>query len=218
MKKVQSPLALALLFGALLLFAFIGTMLVSGPIGFLFRNAPGLQTVRNVTQIAALLAAACLFVAASIVAIPAALQPARWSRKLLDVLPVYSLGFTLVGVILSILSIGTVGTVFNLGMVRFSFATAWLTVGAVLSAVAVTIAAARMHLGERILRVAMTTLSIASVPSLITWLGMAISLFIVLTSEPSLRPTGGPGGPQETPPPPGPGGPGGSAALLARTV
>ncbi len=75
MKRIRLPLTVGLLSAALLLFAFFGTTIVSGSISFLYRNAAGFDPVRNVTQIAALLAAAGLFVTAAIVAIPVALQP-----------------------------------------------------------------------------------------------------------------------------------------------
>ena len=63
----------------------------------------------------------------AIIAIAIALQPASRLRKLYYVLPVYLLGFTLIGAILGLLGIGTVGP----------FITVWLAGGGVLSMIAV---------------------------------------------------------------------------------
>src|SRR5229473_2054338 len=69
MNRLQSRLAIALLFGGLFILTFLAATLVSGPIDFLYRSAPGLTTVRTVAQWAAILAAIVLFLAACAVAI-----------------------------------------------------------------------------------------------------------------------------------------------------
>jgi len=89
MQKVQSRLTIALLFTALAVLAFFATMVIGAPIEFLYRNATGLSTARNATQIIVLLAVIALFVSGLIIAIPTALQPGNWLRKVLYILPIY---------------------------------------------------------------------------------------------------------------------------------
>lgn len=195
MTRIQSRLALALIFTALTLLTFLGTTLASGPIGFLYGRTPGFNVASNVTQMAVLLAAACLFVAALIVAIPIALQSGSWSRKLLYVIPAYLLGVTLVGAIFSLLGVGTVGTIFGEMGMGITFNIAWLGVGAVLSTVAVVIAVARVKLSGSTLRSAMVMMGIAGVPGLIACLGIVASVAIVSTNQPTFPNFGGANGP-----------------------
>lgn len=180
MARVRLPLIIALVATALLLLAFGATALVSFLLWFRYRNAPGLGAIRSATQIAAGLAALGLLATMAIIDLATALQPAgRW-RKLLYVLPSYLLGFTLVGVALYLLKIGTVGI----------FTTTWLGVGTLLSLIATLIAAARMQLGDQTARNAMRAIGFTGVPALLTWLGVVISIVIVLTSQPSAFPGG----------------------------
>jgi hypothetical protein len=181
--RIRRPLTLALVFMALLLLAFVGTTLISFPIWFRYRGAPALGTIRTLAQAAAGLAGAGFFITAVIVAAATALQPAgRW-RKLLYTLPIYLLGFTLAGAILFALGIGTVGP----------FTTTWLAAGALLSTIAVAIAAARARFDQRALRAALTAINITGVLSALACLGMIAAVAIVLTSQPSQTPAG-PGG------------------------
>src|SRR5438094_8835507 len=113
MTRSRSRLAIALLFGGLFLLTFLGATLVSGPIDFLYRNAAGLSTVRSVAQAVAILAAVGLFVTGLFVAGPTAFHPASRFQGLVNVLPLYLLGFTLLCVIASLLRIGTTGALFN---------------------------------------------------------------------------------------------------------
>jgi hypothetical protein len=181
--RTRMPLILGLVFMALLLLALVGTTAVSFPLWFRYRNATGLGAARTVAQIAAGLAAAGFFVAAAIVAIATALRPASRWRKLLYVLPAYLLVFTLAGVLLYLLGIGTVG----------AFTTIWIAAGGLLGMIAVVIATARMPLSAQTAKRAITTLGISGALSALAWLAMVTSLAIVLTSQPSAA-TGGQNG------------------------
>ena len=185
MKRLQSRLAIALLFGGLFILGFLGATLVSGPMDFLYRNAAGLATMRSVAQTAAILAATCLFITASIIAVSLAFQPAGRLGRVLDVLPLYLLGFTLLAIIASLLGIGTTGTLFNLGMAQITLTAAAIIVGVLLSTVAITISAARTPLSGRTLNVAMPMMGISAVPSVIAAAALAISVVIVATSQPN---------------------------------
>lgn len=177
---MRSRLNIALLFTALFLIAFMATIVVGR---FSLGNAAGLSSLlRNVAQIAALLAAVAFFVSAAIVAVRAALQPGDWKRKLLYILPAYFLVFTLIGVGLALLGIGTVGP----------FITTWLAVGGVLSLITLFIAVGRMNLGTQTLSRAMKVLGIAGGLSLIAWLGLVASLVITLMNPAPSRAAGPP--------------------------
>lgn len=181
MKKIQLVLTIALLFTALLVFAFFGTNVLSGPIEFLYSRAAGFTTFQSIAQIAAQLSALGLFIAAAIIALAAALKPARWARKMLYVLPGVFLGLALVGVIMMLAGIGT----------TVPFALIWLAATALLAAVAVLITAARVDLGAQFSRAAALVLGVTAVPSLVTAVAVVASVAIVATSQPS-RPTFGP--------------------------
>lgn len=191
MLSLQSRLMLGLLLAVLSLVAFLGTTVVSMPVGFLYRNAAGLSAARTTAQIAAGVAALGLLVTMFIVAVPTALQPASRARKLLYILPAYLLGLLLVGVLLFILGIGTTGP----------FAIAWTGLSALLSLIAVLIAAARMALGEGILKAALIALGITAAPSVVAWLGVVVTIAIVLTNQPSAGGFGSPTAPSGTPRP-----------------
>src|SRR3954453_23069106 len=123
MSRVRSRLTLAFLAAVLLLLAFLAATLLSFPIWLRYRDTGGLSTARTIAQIAAGLTAVGLLVVAGSVAIGTELLPGGWRRKLLVILPVYALGFTLVGIVLAAIGIGTVG----------SFIAIWLVVGEVLT-------------------------------------------------------------------------------------
>jgi len=183
MQRLQVRLAIALLFGGLFVLGFVGTSLISGPIGFLYRNAAGLSTARSIAQIAAILAAIGLFVTVSVVAVPLAFQPAGRLGKVLDVLPIYFLGFTLFGIVASLLGIGTTGALLNLGMAQITLTSAAIIVGIVLSTVAITIATARVPIAGRILNVAAPVMGVAAVASAVAAAALIISVVIVNTTK-----------------------------------
>jgi Haem-binding domain len=186
MQKVQPRLTWALLFTALLLLVFFTTTLFSSPLDFMYRSAAGLSTARSAALIIAVLAAVGIFITAFIIAIPTALQSARWYRKILYVLPVYLLLLTLAGIIFGLLGIGSLGNLLNIqGLGTVSFAVAAPMVGAVLAIIAVVIAAARTRLSEKLLKIAMTTASVSTVLSVVASAAMLISVVIVATSQPS---------------------------------
>lgn len=187
MQKTQTRMTIGLLFTALAVLAFFGTALLSGPIDFLYRDAAGLSTARNAAQLIALIAAAFLLLTGLTIAIPTALQPGNWLRKMLYVLPIYLLGFTLVGVVsTALLGVGEVGTFFNLnGVGPVTLATAWLALGAVLSLISVVIAGARAKLGASTARLATMTTAAASGLSLLAAIAMIVGVVIVATSQPA---------------------------------
>jgi len=212
MKQTRVPLTLTLLSLALLVLTFYGTSLVTFPIGFVFRRAAGLQTAQTIAQIAACATSACLFIAAVLIAIPTALQPAGWLRKAIHVLPAFLLGLTIAAVIANFLGIATLGSLTSASSpVKVSLATAWLGVSAALSTLAVAMAAARANLSSRILKAATMTAGIALVPGLILCLAMLGSIALITTNQSSPSSAGGPPAP-----PPGPGGPGGLTDLVAQ--
>ncbi len=182
MQRFRTRLTLAFLLTALFLLAFVVTR-VSG--GFVLARVANISLLRTVAQTAGILAAAGFFVAALIVAVPAALQPANWPRKLLYILPAYCIGFTLVGVILALLGIGTVG----------AFIAVWLAAGALLSIIAVPVAVSRMDLGVRPLRAALATLGVSGILSGIAWVAMVIAIVMVVRNPPTFG-SFGPRGPR----------------------
>ncbi len=194
MSKVQTRLTITLLFTALAMLAYFGTNLLSGPVAFLYRDASGFSAATGVAQAAALLAVAGLFLSGFFIAVPAALQPASWLRKVLYILPLYLLSFTLVGIIATRLGVGTVGILLNVtGVGPVTLATAWLAVGAVLAVLAVGIASARVHLRGRVVRAAGIVASAASALSMIAAVAMFASIVIISTNEPASFGFRGPG-------------------------
>lgn len=197
MQKAQTRLTIALLFTALAVLTFFGTVFISSTIDFLYRDASGLSSVRSVAQIAALLTGAVLWVAGLIVAVPIALQPGKWYRKLLYALPAFLLGFVLAAVLSSLLGVGTVGTLFNLqGIGSVTFSAAWLAVAGVVSTLAVVVAAARTRLAASVVRLAVQATTLASVLLVVAAIAMLASVAIVSANQPaSFGPGGGgPGG------------------------
>lgn len=212
MKEARVPLTITLLSLALLVLAFSGTNFITAPIWVVFQKAAGLETAKTVSEIAALVATACLFVTAVLIAIPTALQPGGWLRKSLNVLPAYLLGLTFAAVIANLLGIATLGSIFSAqGPMKVSLATALLGVSAVSSTIAVVIAAARANLGNKILRAATMVTGIALVPSLILCLAVLGSINIVSTNQSGQPPVGGP-----PTPPIGPGNAGGLGDLVTQ--
>ena len=206
MKGSRVPLTITLLSLALLVLAFAGTNFLTVPIGSIFQNAAGLSTAKMIAELAALLTTLCLFVAAALVGIPSALEPAGWVRKSLKVLPIYLLGITLAALIANFIGLATLGTMLGANNpIRLSLAAAGLAVSAVLTTVAVVVAAARVNLSDRILRAVTVTTRIALVPGLILAIAMLVSVSIVMTSQTGQPPAGGPPAP--------PGGPGGAGSF-----
>lgn len=213
MNRVRVLLAIALLFTALLLFAYFGTSILAGPISFLYGRTPGFETVSSIAQIAAVLAGIGFLVTSAFVVIPTALKPASWGRKLLYVLPAYLLGVLGVGVLMNLFGIGTVGMLQGVPLLsEFSYATGWLAVSAVLATIGIVIAAWRAQLPGQIVKLAMQSLSVTGILSLVATVAMLISVFIVATNQPTF-PNFGPNGPGG--PPSGQGAPQGQATRTA---
>lgn len=184
MDRLKRPFVAALIATALFVLAYAATRLLGSQILFRYRSNNVLSTINTVSLIAAALMGFGLLIAAGIIAVAAALQPASRWRKLLYILPAYFLGFTLVGIVLALLGIGAVGP----------FISIWLVSGILLTLITAIIAAARMNLGAGPLRAALRTLSIAALPGLMMWLGVIVSIIIVLTTTPSATTGNGPVG------------------------
>jgi hypothetical protein len=211
MKVSRIPITIALASLALLLLAFSVVGIVSTPVWFVFRRAAGMETARTVTQYAALLTMAGLFITAAFVAIPTALKPGRWLYKSLYVLPIYLLGLTFAAEIANLVGIATLGSLFNTpGALRISLASALLEVSAALAIIAVVIAAARMNPGRRVSQATLVGAGITAIPGLVLALAMLAGIQIVMANQASLAPAGGAGGP-----PGGPGEPGGFGGLAS---
>ncbi|MBI1276683.1 MAG: hypothetical protein GC179_01010 [Anaerolineaceae bacterium] len=201
MRKVQSRLSVALLFTALALLAFFVTAFLSGQIDFLYRDAAGLGSARNIAQIVALMAVAVMFIAGLLITVPYALQPASFAGKIAKVLPLFLLLAALAAVISGLMGIGSVGGLFNLqGVGQVTFIAAWLGLATVLAVIAVVIAAARANLTAATITSATRATVAGSGLTAIATVAMLVSMVIVATSQPASfgRPGGGfPGGPQE---------------------
>ena len=205
MKQIRFTLAIALFFSAFVLLAFAGTNLLAAPVWLVFQKNPGLGTANTIAQVAAYLAMIFLFGAAAVVAVPTALQPTTWLRKLLNVLPAYLILSTIAAVIANILGIATLGSITDpQSAVKVSLATAWLGASGVLGSIAVAWAAYRANLSDKILKAATRLTGIAIVPGLVLCLAMLTSIYIVATN-----PSGLPAPQSPAPSPPGPGTPGG---------
>ena len=213
MKRARVPTTITLLSLALLILAFAGTNFLTLPIGFIFRNAAGLSTAKMIAELAALVTTVCLFIAGALVGIPAALEPAGWVRKSIKVLPIYLVGITLAAWIANLIGLATLGTMLDANNpIRLSLAAAGLAVSAVLTTVAVVVAAARVNLSDRILKAVTVMTRIAWVPGLILAIAMLVCVSIV-TSSPTGQP---PAGSPPAPPTGGPGNFGGLSSLISQ--
>jgi hypothetical protein len=99
MDKLQKRSGWTLLVSALASAAALGTLAAIGPIGFIYRSAPGLAFLRGLAQIMAYLGGAALGIVLLIVGLQAALPAAPWGKKLLHALPLFTLGLALAGVV-----------------------------------------------------------------------------------------------------------------------
>src|SRR5512142_1532290 len=157
MKGTRGPLALALVSLTSLVLTLWIVDLVSGPVWLVFRRAAGLGTIRSIAQVAAALIVILVFAAAVTIAMPVALDSAGRFRKWLSILPAYLLASTLAAMVANLLGLATLGSLLDMqSAVKISLATAWLGVSAILSIIAVVIAAVRANLGNRVLKIAMT--------------------------------------------------------------
>lgn len=189
MKHVQSLLTRGFVFTTLVLFAFLWITLASGRVFFLYREITAFNTASTIAHIAALMSLICVFAAGTVIAITAALQPGNWLRKVFFVLPSYLLGWTLIGIFLNLSNIGTVGTLFAIPLVgRFTFATLWLTVSAVLSAIAIVRVATHCVLSPQSLKTLYRILVLANLAGFVAWSAMAFSSVALLTLQPPVPP------------------------------
>ena len=186
MPKLQSRLTLAITFTTLAVIAFFVTTYISSPIDFLYREASGLSTVRNIAGIAALLALIILFGAGLTISIPLALQPATWLGKIGRVLPVFLLLFALAAVLSALLGVGTTG---NLTMIQgvgaVTFIAAWLGLAALVTTVGMVIAVARAKHSASALKNAARITAAASGLSVLAAIAMLVSIVIVASSQPA---------------------------------
>jgi hypothetical protein len=185
---------------ALLVLAVYAGLLIGGPIDFMYRSVPDLIPIRNLASIAATVAAILLLLGALVVAFSAALQRLGFGAKLLAVLPLWLVLFTMVGVVMNLTHTGTVGIIGNFGLVMVTLAVAWLVAGAVTSTIAVVIAAGRARLGAGAIRAGLTLTRLSGIVALVAGVAMAATVAIVSGSTPSFGgPGGGPGGQPQRP-------------------
>jgi hypothetical protein len=163
-----------------------------------FRRAAGLGTIRSIAQVAAALIVILVFAAAVTIAMPVALDSAGRFRKWLSILPAYLLASTLAAMVANLLGLATLGSLLDMqSAVKISLATAWLGVSAILSIIAVVIAAVRANLGNRVLKIAMTLAGVAVVPGVVLGVAMLAAINIVMTNQNIQPPVGGgPAGPE----------------------
>lgn len=198
MLKTRPALSLAFFSLTLLLIVFYAANLLGGPVAFFFRNAGGLNESRMTAQIAAFLASAGILIAGLAVTVPPIACRTGPGGKLLAGIPSFLLLLTLAGVIAAFIGIGTVGNLAQTGpLMSFTFSSAWVGIGAVASLIALTNAAARAELSTGIQRFTAIAITAAAALSTLTWLGMAVSVVILSTNQPSLPNFGGPGGAQQ---------------------
>jgi hypothetical protein len=150
--------------------------------GTLFDSLAAAGTLLIVASIAGNLAALSFIVTGGLIAVRVALQPGGWGRKLLYVLPLVCVGLLLVGVVLQVAGIGTLG----------GFTMGWLIVSALLSLVLVLIAVARVSLDAWSLKAAMT--AVTGGLSLLTLLALIVGAGIFFISPPGAKGAAGQAG------------------------
>lgn len=203
MRRSQTTLTITLFTTGLLVLALLAAIQIGGPIDFLYRGVAGLGSAHSAATLIGLIASALLLLAGFAVAVPTALQRIGFGAKLIAVLPLWLLLFTLAGGLMNAAHIGTVGGIANFGMILVTLAIAWLAVGAVLSTVAVVAAAATAHLGAGSVRAALTLARLAGVVALVAAVATIVTVVMASGSQPSLgRPGGAPGGEGAQPPRP----------------
>lgn len=192
MKKAQLLLAAAFLFTALALFAFFWTMVVGGPLAMMYRDVASIGTARTVANYAAVLGAACLFVAGLIVAIPVALRPGGWGHKLLYVLPIVLLAGTLLAFLVNKAGIGVTARLSIPAFGMLNLSTTLVTFGCLVAVIAVSIATARVALAGGTLQRMGKALTITAIPTGVAWLALVASLALMATTP--VPAAGGPPG------------------------
>src|SRR5689334_15115087 len=113
MQRSRSWLSLSLFFIALLVLILFWTSLSSMFLGFLYRNAAGFSAARSVTEIASILTGVFLLIVGALIAVPVAFQPGSLVQRLINVIPLFFVILTAVGLISNIVGIGTTGTLID---------------------------------------------------------------------------------------------------------
>lgn len=197
MKRSRIPLSIALTALGLLLVVYYGANLASASVWDVFSKTAGLAAARSLAFAAALVTTGCLLVAGAMIAVPTALVPARFAHRLLNVLPLYTLGLTLAALVANGVGIGTLGTILSTSSAfKLSLAAAWLITSAALAILVVGIAAVRATITPRALRAAIVWVAVAAVPAVVLVAAMLYSINLVGASQSSLPVTGAsePGG------------------------
>lgn len=211
MKRAPWPMTVAFLSAAVLLLAYLFLIFLGGQrIGFLYGRVADFNTARTVADWAGAGTGIAFVVASAIVTIPLALQPGNWLRKILAVLPFYLLLVALAGVAAFLAGIGTLGNLAVLPVLGpVTFASGWLSLGAVLAALAILVAVAVAPFSPATIRAASTALGVTALAGAITTLAVIAALVVVSTTQPAAAPFGPRGGNQNfegrsgTPPAPG---------------
>lgn len=219
MKRAQLLLAAAFLCTALTLYAFFWTMVVGAPLAMMYREVAAISTASTVANYAAVLAAAGLFVAGLVVAIPVALRPGSWGRKLLHALPLVLLGGLLVAFVANKSGIGVTARLVIPAVGRMHLSATWVAVAALLAVAAVCVATARAGLAGRTLQRMAKTLNFTAVPTSVAWLALVGGLALMATTPvpaaggaPGAGAPGSPGAPAGASVPAAPGAQGATGA------
>jgi hypothetical protein len=184
MKQDSKYLRVALLATALLLLVFFWTALLGEQYAFILRGTLGTSLFQHITTDAALVASAGLYLSLMVAAVAIAVQPAHWATKLVYALPLFILVMTFVGVIAYSLGIGTTGTVMVLnGTIRISFTAAWVGLGTLLGVLSIVLLMSKVHMGARTYKTVHITTAMTAVPSVVTWLGLAVIVSLVITNQ-----------------------------------
>jgi hypothetical protein len=188
MRSTRWSLTLSFLSAAVFVIALLFLTLLGGQrIGFLYGGVAGFSTVRSLAQWAGSLAALGLVVAAAMVTVSIALRPGNWLRKVLSVLPVLLLPFAVGGFVATIMGIGTISNLASLPVIGpVTFASGWLTLGALLAGLALVLAVATVSPGARVRRAATTTLGLSALAATVAGLAIVAAVVIAATNQPSL--------------------------------
>lgn len=185
-------MVLVLLVGIGLLTA-IALSVAGAPYSFLYRNVIGFSVLRGLSQAAIGLGVLTWLGAVALLAGWMALQPAPWPWKVLLILPAYVLFLLLLGLLMFLLGVGTVGP----------FAVLWTAASALLTLAGAVIAAATQEIKGRIRVITHGLLGVSSVGMLTAGLALLSAFILTMAVRPTaIRSVPAPEGLGRLPPPP----------------
>lgn len=187
MTTSPSSLRLALSAGTALVFAAAGTLAASGTVWRMYGETPGMDLVHKIASIAAWATAVCVLVAAAAIALPVALRPADFRRKLVLVIPALLVASTAKGMVFQVAEIGTVGDLIRVPLIGgLSLTAVWIIKSGFLSFVAAMVVLQRGAPDAQSQRRALRSLHAASLPGLVLGLALAGALALAATHPPSM--------------------------------